>query len=131
MGDLLFTIKYKIMKSIKFITPVLLAGFISVMMFSCSKSDYVAPVDTTTQKIDIQATQCAPNPLTMYLGSKITWTNTDTDVHSIVSDDATSFNSGNITAGGTYSFTPLTNSTYAYHCGIHPAVKGVIYVVTR
>jgi len=122
------------MKSMKFITPVLLAGFMSVTMFSCSKSDnYVAPVvaDTTAFKINIQATQFAPNPLTMYLGPKLTWTNNDTDAHSIVSDDATSFSSGNIIAGGSFSFTPAATGTYEYHCGIHPTVKGILYVVTR
>ncbi len=120
------------MKSMKFITSMVLASFMSVLIFSCSKSDdYVAPVDTTVQKINIQAALFAPTPLNMYLGPKVTWTNTDTDVHSIVSDDATSFNSGNISTGGTYSFTPLTTGTYAYHCGIHPTVKGIIYVVTR
>jgi plastocyanin len=122
------------MKTLKFIVPALLAGFTFVMMESCSKSDdYVAPVvaDTSTFKINILATQFDPNTVTLHLGGKVTWTNTDTQLHSVVSDDATSFNSGNISAAGTYTFTPPTNGTYNYHCGIHPAVKGTIYVVTR
>lgn len=122
------------MKSLKFIAPALLAGFMSFAMFSCSKSnDYEAPVvtDTTGHKINIRATQFDPNTLTSLPGIKITWTNVDTIVHSVVSDDGTSFNSGNISAGGTYTFTTSALGTIDYHCGIHPTVKGIIYVVNR
>ena len=55
----------------------------------------------------------------------------DTDTHSVVSDDATSFSSGNISTGGSFSFTPAAPGTFAYHCGIHAAVKRIIYVVNR
>lgn len=122
------------MKTLKFITPVLLAGFMSVAMFSCSKSDdYVAPAatDTAAHKVNILSAQFDPNTVTMLPGTRIIWTNTDTTAHSVVSDDGISFNSGGINAGGTYTFTPATPGTYAYHCGIHPSVKGTIYVVTR
>lgn len=55
----------------------------------------------------------------------------DTQPHSVVSDDGISFNSSNINAGGTFSFTPTTTGIYEYHCGLHPTVKGTIYVVIR
>lgn len=122
------------MKSIKLIAPVVL-GIMSVALYSCSKSnDYTPPAigdSSSVHKVNIQATQFNPANVTMVLGSTITWTNVDTDVHSIVSDDGTSYNSGNIAAGASVSLTPGANGTYNYHCGIHPTVTGVFYVVTR
>lgn len=115
----------------KFITPVLLAGILSLTMFSCKKSNDVVVADTTAHKVNIQAGQFSPNTLTMYLGSTVSWTNTDTETHSIVSEDGISFNSGNIVPGGTFSFKPLANGMYSYYCGLHASVKGVLSVVTR
>lgn len=103
-------------------------------MFSCSKSDVYNPPannDTAAYKVNILANQFSPSAINMLPGAKITWTNADTETHSIVSDDATSFNSGNIAPGGSFSFTPSATGTYAYHCGVHPGVQGTIYVVTR
>ena len=122
------------MKIIKFILPLIIASLLIDGMYSCKKSDGYNPVvaDTTSDhKITIQATQFSPSSLTMLMGTKVTWTNADADIHSVVSDDAVSFNSGNINPGATFSFTPSATGTYAYHCGIHPAVKGILYVVNR
>src|ERR1700712_4243720 len=114
------------MKTIKFIIPAIFGTIMLFMIFSCSKSDsYMAPPagDTSSvQKVNIQATQFNPATVTITVGATITWTNTDTDVHSIVTDDGTSFNSGNIAPGASVSFTPATNGTYNYHCGVHPTV---------
>lgn len=115
----------------KIITPVLLAGMLSFTMFSCSKSNDDVVADTTAHKVNIQPGQFSPNTLTMFLGSTVTWTNTDTELHSIVSEDGISFNSGNINAGGTFSYKPLANGMYPYYCGFHASVKGVLQVVTR
>lgn len=124
------------MKTLKFITLAILAGITCVTIYSCGKSDvYKAPdnpVDTSSvYKVNVTATQFDPSGLTMLVGSKVTWTNMDTSMHSVVSDDGTSFNSGNLSAGSAFSFTPATTGMYNYHCGVHPAVKGVLYVVTR
>lgn len=121
------------MKNIKFIVPLIMVGFISVFTSSCSKSDDVVAVttDTVAQKINIRSAQFDPSPVTILSGIKITWMNADSVAHSVVSDDGISFNSGNINAGSSYSFTSSATGTYNYHCGIHPAVKGIIYVVNR
>jgi plastocyanin len=124
-------LKLKIMKRIKFILPAILAGIICVMISSCSKSDVDNPPAADLYKVNILATQFDPATMTMLPGARITWTNMDAQVHSIVSDDATSFNSGNIPAGGSFSFTPTVTGTYTYHCGQHPGVQGTLNVVTR
>jgi plastocyanin len=124
------------MKTLKFITLAILAGTMSVMIYSCSKTDAYNPpgsgVDTSSvHKINIQASLFDPASLSMQLGTKVTWTNMDTVSHSIVADDGISFNSGNISAGGSFSFTPAASGIYDYHCGLHPTVKGTVYVVNK
>ena len=119
------------MKHIKFL-PAIFAGIMCIAIFSCSKSDVDTPPGSVgDHKVNILATQFDPATMTMLPGAKITWTNMDTDLHSIVSDDAVSFNSGSIPAGASFSFTPTVNGTYPYHCGLHPGVQGTLHVVTR
>ncbi len=117
----------------KFIALTVFVGLMSVMIYSCSKSDTTGSGGNTNtdHKVNIQATMFDPASITMLPTAKITWTNQDTQPHSVVSDDGISFNSGNINSGGTYSFTPTATGIYEYHCGLHPTVKGTIYVVIR
>jgi plastocyanin len=123
------------MKQLRFIATALITGILSITIFSCSKTDaYNPPVnagDSSLHKVNIQATQFDPATFSMLFTTSVTWTNVDSGVHTLVSDDGTSFNSGNIAAGGSFSYTPTIIGTIAYHCGIHPTVKGTIYVVSR
>lgn len=121
------------MKRLQFITAILFIGIICVAVFGCSKSDtYNNSTDPgTLYKVSILSTQFDPASITMLVNYKLTWTNMDTDAHSIVSDDGLSFNSGPIPAGAAFSFTPSVTGTFAYHCGIHPAVQGTVNVVNK
>ena len=56
--------------------------------------------------------------------------NDDTNTHTVMSDDGTSFNSGDLTAGASYSYQFQTVGTYNYHCALHPEMKGTITVAT-
>lgn len=117
----------------KFIALTVFVGLMSLMLYSCSKSDATGNGGNTNtdHKVNIRATLFEPASITMLPTAKITWTNMDTQPHSVVSDDGISFNSGNLNAGGSFSFTPTTTGVYAYHCDLHPTVKGTIYVVIR
>lgn len=121
------------MKNLQSIALIIMTVFLSVSISSCSKSDaYTAPADDpNTYKISIEATQFNPASLTMLPGAKVTWTNTDSQPHSVVSDDGISFNSGSLNGGESISFTPGVTGTYGYHCGIHPTVTGTVLVATR
>jgi plastocyanin len=66
-----------------------------------------------------------PTPLTIAVGTTVVWTNTTTStVHTVTADD-NSFNSGDLDAGKTFSFTFNAPGTYAYYCQIHGAPGGV------
>ena len=68
-----------------------------------------------------------PNPLTISKGTTVTWMNNDTTTHTSNSDNST-WNSGNITPGGSFNFTFSSTGSFRYHCAIHPGMVGTITV---
>lgn len=49
-------------------------------------------------------------------GTTVIWTNNGATIHTVTSDDGTSFDSGTIASGGTYSHTFNTAGSFAYLC---------------
>ncbi len=70
----------------------------------------------------------SPKALTVNVGATVTWKNITSVAHTVTSDDGTSFNSGNVPAGGTFTFTFTKAGSFAYHCDIHPYMKATIVV---
>ncbi len=63
----------------------------------------------------------------------VTWTNKDGVTHTVTSDTSSAlvFDSGNVGAGGTFSFSVPSSTpagTYTYHCSIHTYMHGSITV---
>lgn len=65
--------------------------------------------------------------LTVKVGSTVTWVNEDRVTHSITSDTGV-FQSDNLPAGGSFSYTFNQMGTFPYHCSPHPFMKGSIIV---
>lgn len=87
-----------------------------------------APATTTIAIVaNNGANSFNPNPVTIAAGDSLVWTNGDFAVHRIVLDNG-SYDSGNITPGG--SSPPFTAGAAggAYHCSIHPSMTGTIVV---
>jgi plastocyanin len=74
---------------------------------------------------DRGAQSFSPNPGSVTQSRMVSWRNSDSVVHRIVSNDG-SFDTGNIAAGA--SSTPLTLLTDGtnYHCSLHPGMIGAI-----
>lgn len=68
-----------------------------------------------------------PNPITVSQGATVTWSNTDSTVHTVVAD-AGAFSSDQLNQRGTFSFTFGQRGTFTYHCSIHPSMTGTIVV---
>ncbi len=91
-----------------------------------------APVPTATITMpmgatDLKETAFSPNPLTVAVGTVVTFMNNDTTTH-----DATAvaggFATGPIFAGRSASVTLATAGTFAYFCTIHPGMTGTLRV---
>lgn len=100
---------------------------------SNNSSTPTTPTSTGTPVTIVQGAQTMtttaynPNPLTISAGTTVTWNNADSIVHTATSDNGT-FSSGNINAGGNFSFTFTNKGTFTYHCSIHPNMVGTIMV---
>ena len=65
--------------------------------------------------------------VTIKAGESVTWTNQDSVTHHLVGDKG-EFDSADLAAGATFTFTFKTAGTVAYHCSIHPSMTGTVVV---
>lgn len=91
-----------------------------------------APTGSTTVSIGSGAsTQTTgafgANPLTIQVGTTISWLNNDNTTHTS-SADGSQWSSGNIAPGGRFNFTFASAGRFTYHCQIHPNMVGTIVV---
>lgn len=68
-----------------------------------------------------------PATIAIAAGSTVTWTNAGALPHTATSDTG-AFDSGILSAGGSFSTTFTTPGLYAYRCLIHPAMLGAVQV---
>ena len=78
-----------------------------------------------TISVKIVAGAFSPAKVTVSSGDVVEWTNNTSVNRQIVGDEG-NFASPTLKPGQSYSFTFKTAGTYAYHDGLHPAVKGTV-----
>ncbi|HEX7498068.1 MAG TPA: cupredoxin domain-containing protein [Candidatus Limnocylindrales bacterium] len=121
------------------LSAVALMIFVSVALAACNTpAATTSPAGNSTapgasagsvqSAVSISNFAFAPLAITVPVGTTVTWTNQDSADHTIVSDDGKTFTSTNVAKGATYSFTFAAAGTFAYHCGIHPTMKGTVIV---
>jgi plastocyanin len=79
-------------------------------------------------KVEIADFTYAPAKVTIQAGGKVIWLNQDSTEHTATLDDG-SFSTGDLAEGKLESESFKTPGTYAYHCEIHPEMKGTVEVV--
>jgi plastocyanin len=77
--------------------------------------------------VSISVSAYKPATITVAPGMTVTWTNNDPVVHTVTADDS-SWDSGDLSQGQTFSRTFDTAGTYAYHCTVHPWMVGTVIV---
>jgi plastocyanin len=77
--------------------------------------------------VSIEGMAFNPQTLTVAVNTTVTWTNNDGVTHTVTSDSSV-FNSGNLVAGGTFSYKFTTVGTFTYHCSIHQYMTGTVIV---
>lgn len=82
----------------------------------------------STVTVDIQDFSFQPHEWTVQVGSVVHWMNRDDWPHHVAAADGKSFNSGVIAPGKDFRFTFTQAGRFAYRCGIHPTMLGVITV---
>lgn len=89
-------------------------------------SDAMGAVEGT--EVTIAGYAFAPETLTAHTGDTVVWTNEDDFAHRVSSDTDAWEPSEDISTGGTFEVPFDEAGTYAYHCGIHNYMTGVIVV---
>jgi plastocyanin len=95
-----------------------------------SAAPATGPVATATAQFEIDIAQFQFNPAeaVVEVGTAVTWTNSDTDDHSIISTDDL-FTSSDVFANGeSYTFVFTEPGTYPYTCGVHPFMEATVTV---
>lgn len=67
-----------------------------------------------------------PSGLSVQAGQSISWTNGDTANHTVTFDDGSC--STPVSAGATVTVQYTVPGTHAFHCSIHPSMKGSLEV---
>lgn len=92
-----------------------------------------ASPSASAESITIADFAFAPSTLTVKRGTKVTWVNKDSVVHTVEPESGSPAgapkSSGNLNTNSEYSFTFDTVGTFNYYCGPHPSMKGKVVVV--
>jgi plastocyanin len=75
----------------------------------------------------LSTTAYAPNPITVAVGSTLTWVNNDSIAHTSTANGG-AWNSGTMAPGASFSTILSSAGTYQYHCSIHPGMVGTVTV---
>jgi plastocyanin len=89
---------------------------------ACDKS-----TDAGTVQATIKDFAFSPIPVKAKVGDVVAWSNGDTAAHSVVLDDG-ACGTDSIASGSTAALVFSAAGTYAFHCGIHPTMKGTVEV---
>ncbi|HVO69896.1 MAG TPA: plastocyanin/azurin family copper-binding protein, partial [Aggregatilineaceae bacterium] len=90
--------------------------------------------ETAQAEVQVQMinTTFDPKEITVKAGTKVTWINNDRTGHTVTSgtrgNPSNLFDSGNVPAGGTFSFVFDTPGTYNYYCTYHRGMDGAVIV---
>ena len=83
-----------------------------------------APVRHT---VTIDATSYSPKTVTVAVGDTVVWVNKDLLVHTVTARDGR-YDSRDIPAGGSWSYTPKATGLSAYACNYHTTMRGTLRV---
>ena len=86
----------------------------------------VAAAEPNTITIDNFA--FGPSPLTVAVGTTVTWINKDEEPHTVVNPGNKLFKSGALDTDDKFTFTFDKPGTYQYFCSIHPYMTGTVIV---
>jgi len=82
----------------------------------------------TSRAVTIDNFSFSPTPITVPVGTTLTWTNHDDVPHTVVSDDQQSFKSKALDTDEKFSHTFDKPGTYSYFCSIHPKMVAKVIV---
>jgi plastocyanin len=80
-----------------------------------------------TTRVRIQDYKYGPQVIRVAVGATVTWTNNDSDDHTVTSDDK-AIDSGVIEQGVSVTLTFPVAGEFPYYCTVHPGMRGKVIV---
>ncbi|HEY7172466.1 MAG TPA: plastocyanin/azurin family copper-binding protein [Vicinamibacterales bacterium] len=114
---------------------LLLAALVLGVSFGCGSSSPSSPtpapsastVSIVMNSSGLTTNAYSPNPITVAVGTTVTWMNNDTVTHTATGNTGL-FDSGPIAPNQQFSRTFSTVGSFPYHCTIHPGMVGTVTV---
>lgn len=108
-----------------------LAGTPGMTMPMSSPSSGAAATPVSANTVTIKNFAFSPATLKVRAGTTVTWTNQDTDTHTVTSAGSGGpLHSSSLAQHGTYTHTFTKPGAYAYLCTIHPFMTGTVEVTS-
>jgi plastocyanin len=82
---------------------------------------------SSADRIGIADFKYDPDVVTVAVGTKVTWTNSDAAPHTATADDS-SFDTGDLDKGDSGAVTFDEPGTFSYYCRFHPFMKATVQV---
>lgn len=98
----------------------------AVLLIAGGKGSASTPTASGAKSVDINHFAFHPQTLTVKRGAKVAFVNSSSVAHTATR--AGSFNTGHIKPGTSVVVHFERKGTFAYHCNIHPFMKGKIVV---
>ncbi|GGU47289.1 cupredoxin domain-containing protein [Streptomyces violascens] len=108
----------------------ILAALASMAVLTAAPASFATPhAPAATAQVAIANFAFSPATLNISRGTTVTWTNQDSDPHTVTSTDSGGpLNSPMLSQSDTYSFTFNSAGTFSYICTVHPAMQGTVVV---
>jgi amicyanin len=114
--------------------PILVGAVILVLAFGLIRPGHARPAVTgqnnsnNTFQVKIDNFSFSPSPLTVPVGSTVTWTNQDDVPHNVMSTEGKTLKSPVLDTDEKFSYTFNKGGVYSYYCAIHPKMTGRVVV---
>jgi len=95
---------------------------------SAARVRLAADAPVVTNAITIANFAYSPATATVKAGTTVTWTNKDTDAHTVTSKNGGPLRSQPLNTGDSYRYTFTTAGRHDYLCTIHPFMTATVVV---
>jgi plastocyanin len=117
---------------------LILLALLGAALAGCGSSDSpksasrpAPPAAAMTNKVDIASFKYKPRTIEIKAGTKVSFTNGDSAMHTATSKPQGKFDTGDITQGKTKAVTFAKPGDFAYYCVYHAFMKGSVKVVAK
>ncbi len=110
-------------------TPVTTATLMTTPVSTVAGTATPFPTVVTANTVKITSSGYDPAIISVPIGTRVTWTNTDTVSHTVTSNTG-GFDSGSLGSGSTFSWTFSTSGSYDYGDSNNASMGGGTVVVT-